>query len=786
MEETFWLWKFLGRLHPMVVHFPLGLILFAAILELFTLGRFNSKLRPGIKICLITGVITALISAAFGWLLASGDEYAGNTLSIHQWSGIATAALGTIVLLMLFRLRKQQRPANVGIYRMLLFVTAVGISVTGHFGASLTHGDEYLTEVLPTESIESTTGINFASLEEDTTKLSKQQEKDLNVRVKAIFAHNCYKCHSAQKVKGELRLDGKDFVFKGGESGEVIIPGKPHESEIIRRIMLPRDDEDAMPPKGKKLSGNDIKLLNFWVLKGAPWPEESEKDKLFRVAKLEPRDPALPTNAAFAGNPIDLWVNEYYSKNKIKWSQPVDDRIYLRRIYLDIIGILPEPNELDSFTTDKTPNKRAAWVRKLLNRNDDYAINWLTFWNDALRNDYTGTGYITGGRSDITDWLYKSLKNNKPYDQFVKELISPAKESKGFIEGIRWRGVINASQTTEIQAAQNVAQVFLGLNLKCASCHNSFINNWKLEDAYAFANIFSDTSLEINRCDKPTGKYTRARMLWEQLGSIDSNVKRDEKQKQLAAIITNPENGRIYRTIVNRIWAQMMGRGIVEPVDIMDNVPWSQDLLDWMASDFVKKNYDLKELIYLIATSQTYQQPSVGLKDANKLTDQDFRFTGMVRRRMSAEKFADAVSKIVWPVFGDSMVKYNPFPKEQISYAQRASLVVNNSFLTALGRPNRETVSTGRESQANLLQALELTNGVRFNAALKNGAQRWKNNYPSTDKLTTEIYRKALNRMPQPAELKIAQQALGANPSIDAIADFLWAIMLLPEFQLIY
>jgi len=786
MEETFWLWKFLGRLHPMVVHFPLGLILFAAILELFTIGRFNSKLRPGIKICLITGVTASVISAAFGWLLAADEEYTGNTFTVHQWSGIATAISGSLVLLLLFRLKKHQQSSTVGIYRTMLFVTAAGISITGHFGASLTHGDEYLTEVLPSESIESTTGINFASLEEDTTKLSSQQEKDLNVRVKAIFAHNCYKCHSAKKVKGELRLDGKDFVFKGGESGEVIVPGKPHESEIIRRIMLPRDDDDAMPPKGKKLSGNDVQLLNFWVLKGAPWPEESEKDKSFRVAKLEPRDPPLPSSTSFAGNPVDSWVNEYFKKNKIKWSQPVNDRIYLRRIYLDIIGLLPEPAEVDSFILDNAPDKRAIWVRKLLNRNDDYAINWLTFWNDALRNDYTGTGYITGGRSDITDWLYKSLKNNKPYNQFVQELISPTKESKGFIEGIKWRGVINASQTTEIQAAQNVAQVFLGLNLKCASCHNSFINNWKLEDAYAFANIFSDTSLEINRCDKPTGKYTTPRMLWEQLGSIDSNAKRMEKQKQLAAIITKRENGRIYRTLVNRIWAQMMGRGIVEPVDIMDNIPWSQDLLDWMASDFVKKNYDLKELIYMIATSRTYQLPSVGLKDANKVTAQDFKFTGMLRRRMSAEKFADAVSKVVWPVFADSMVKYNPFPKDQISYAQRASLVVNNGFLTALGRPNRETVTTGRETQANLLQALELTNGARFNAALKKGAERWKNSYPATDKLVSEIYRKALNRMPQKDELNIAKKALGSDPSVDAVADLFWAIMLLPEFQLIY
>jgi hypothetical protein len=132
------------------------------------------------------------------------------------------------------------------------------------------------------------------------------------------------------------------------------------------------------------------------------------------------------------------------------------------------------------------------------------------------------------------------------------------------------------------------------------------------------------------------------------------------------------------------------------------------------------------------------------------------------------------------------MVMYNPFPKDQVSYAQRASLVVNNSFLTALGRPNRETVSTGRESQANLLQALELTNGVRFNAALKKGADRWKNTYPNTDKLVTEIYKKALNRLPQPTEMKIARQALGTDPSADTVADLLWAIMLLPEFQLIY
>ncbi|MBL7697543.1 MAG: DUF1549 domain-containing protein [Chitinophagaceae bacterium] len=786
MEETFWLWKFLGRLHPMVVHFPLGLILFAAILELFTFKKFNSALRPGIKVCLIVGVIAAVFSAAFGWLLAYGEEYAGNTLDLHQWLGIGTAAIGGVVLLAMLRLRKKQSSSGIVVYRLLLFFTAAGITLTGHFGASLTHGDEYLTEVLPAEDFGGG-NINFASMNNDTAKLSKDQEKELNTRVKAIFAHNCYKCHGAQKVKGELRLDRKDMALKGGESGEVIVAGKPHESELIRRVMLPRDDEEAMPPKGKMLSRNDIDLLNFWILKGAPWPEDAESEKLFRVAKLEPRNPVLPAATGnHSGNPVDLWVNEYFKKNNIKWQPAVDDRIFLRRVYLDIIGLLPTPQALDSFLNDPDANKRGAWVRKLLNRNDDYAINWLTFWNDALRNDYTGTGYITGGRSDITHWLYNALRDNKPYNQFVKELISPTKESKGFIEGIRWRGVVNASQSTEIQAAQNVAQVFLGLNLKCASCHNSFINNWKLDDAYAFANIFSDSSLEINRCDKPTGKYTRPRMLWEQLGTIDSSATNEKKQQQLADIMTSPQNGRLARTMVNRIWAQMMGRGIVEPVDVMDNAPWSQDLLDWLSFDFASKNYDLKELIYLVATSQAYQQPSVGFKDPNKLMAQDYVFTGMVRRRMSGEKFADAVSNLVWPVFGDSMVMYKPVINADTTLVRRGSLVVNNSFLTALGRPNRETVSTGRESQANLLQALELTNGTRFNAAMKKGAERWKNSYNNTGAMITAIYRNALNRAPTDGELKVAATALGNNPSVDNVADLLWSIMLLPEFQLIY
>ncbi|WP_457290075.1 DUF1549 domain-containing protein [Pedobacter sp. UYP24] len=793
-DQPFWPWNFLGHLHPLVVHFPVALLVFAAFLELFTLKKYQSKFRAGIDILIIIGAISAVFAVLFGLLLYKYGDYSGNILNIHLYTGSATAVLSLITVALLRMVSKKQTASTVKLYRTLLFFTAIGVSVAGHFGASLTHGDDFISSTLPWNGdYQSGSSGNFslASFQNDTAKLSKQQEAELNTEVRAILAHNCYKCHGEEKVKGDLRLDSKHLVFKGGEDGPVIVPGNASESELFR-INLPIDHKDVMPSKGKKLQDKDIATIKFWIDKGAPWPDDGSKQVIYRVAKLEPRNPVLPAVSNGLSNPIDLWTNVYFKKNNIKWDKPVEDQIYLKRIYLDIIGLLPSPQDLDAFVKDTRPDKRAIWVRRLLDQEDDYALHWLSFWNDVLRNDYTGTGYITGGRFDITDWLYKSLKENKPYDVFVKELISPTDASKGFVEGIKWRGVINSSQRTEMQAAQNVSQVFLGLNLKCASCHNSFISDLKLEDAYAFANIFADTTLEINRCDKPTGKFVDARMLWKELGAIDAKATVAQKRMQLAENLIKPADGRLYRTIVNRVWAQLMGRGLVEPVDVMDNEPWNQDLLDWMAFNFVAKKADVKELVYLIATSNTYQMPSVGFKEASQVSNPKYQFKGMARKRMSAEQFTDAVSNIISPVFADSNLRYNPFMNAAYNKMPvkpafvRASLVANNSFLTALGRPNRETVATSRDSQANLLQALELTNGGRFNSVLLQGAQNWKAKFKNTDQLIDEIYQKTLGRKPAAQEFKLARQTLGTAPKAEAIQDFFWAMVLLPEFQIIY
>jgi uncharacterized membrane protein/mono/diheme cytochrome c family protein len=764
-----------------MVHFPISLLLVALILEVIDWKGKSDRLRDATKILVWIGAGSALLAIGFGWLLANEGDYGGDDLEIHRWLGIGTAVLSVISAYLINR-------KNLVAFRAVLIATVFGVSAAGHYGAMLTHGGDYLTSVLPssdTPTISETDQADFVFT--NTGDLNAQQVMDLNVEVRTILAHNCYSCHGEAKMKGDLRLDSKDAIMRGGENGVVVVPDHPDKSELIRRISLPKGHKEAMPTKGKRLTDREVNVLRYWIEKGAKWPDGKEKS-IYRVAALEPRMPTIPNASGDIVLPVDRFVNAYFEKNQISWKPVIDDRTYIRRVYLDIIGLLPPPERIQSFSADSRPDKRELLAKELLSRNDDYAQHWITFWNDALRNDYSGTGYITGGRFDITKWLYAALETNKPYDGFVKELISPVKGSEGFIKGIKWRGTINSSQRTEMQAAQNVSQVLLGLNLKCASCHDSFISDWKLEDAYSFANIFADTLLEINRCDKPTGKIAGTKILFPELGEISITESTEKRLRQLADLLVQPKDGRLYRTVANRIWAQLLGRGIIEPVDMMDNVPWSEDLLDWLAADFAANGYDMKNLIYTIVTSKTYQLPSTSVKEAEDIMNSTYKFTGMVRRRLTAEQFADAISASFNPMYGDTSIMLKLLPEQiqtKLPFA-RAALVKNDPFQTALGRPNRETVSTSRTSQANLLQALELTNGDKFTQTLKRGSKEWKAKYPTSDALVTALYSNALGRKPLPKELETARKILGNKPEEEGIQDLVWALALIPEFQLIY
>lgn len=470
------------------------------------------------------------------------------------------------------------------------------------------------------------------------------EEIDFAHQIVPLLKQQCGKCHSGTQKEGSFSLNTREDLLAGGESGESILPQDGAPGELIARVST--DDEfTRMPPEGDPLSSDQIKLLKRWVESGVPWePGFTFGEKIYEPP-LKPRRPELPPVVAGRTNPIDRILDAQLAEQNMAALPPLEDEEFLRRVYLDLIGLLPTPDECEAFVQDTSPDKRARLVADLLARDVDYAEHWLTFWNDLLRNDYAGTGFITGGRKQISAWLYDALVTNKPYDQFTRELIAPpTAESAGFGQGIKWRGEVSAAQTVEIQFAQNVGQSFLGINLKCASCHDSFIDRWKLKDAYGLAAIYSERTLELHRCDKPIGETATASWLFPELGQVDANAPQPERLQQLASLMTHRENGRFTRTIVNRMWHRMMGRGIVHPTDAMQSPPWNADLLDFLAEHLVENNYDLKQTLQLIATSQAYQT------QAERVSDQadagTYQYAGPRSKRMTAEQFVDCVWQV--------------------------------------------------------------------------------------------------------------------------------------------
>jgi mono/diheme cytochrome c family protein len=458
--------------------------------------------------------------------------------------------------------------------------------------------------------------------------------------IKPILQNSCVKCHGRGRSKGGFSLETRDAMLEGGDSGAAVTPGASQNSHLIA-LVAGLDPDLVMPQKGTRLKPEQIGLLRAWIDQGAAW-DASVNFAKSEPRNIEPRRPSLvPSHER--GNAIDQLLSPYLAEHGVTLGARVGDRQFARRVYLDTIGLLPSPEELRAFVADHRPDKRARLVEQLLADRRRYAEHWLSFWNDVLRNDYRGPGFIDGGRQQITAWLYQSLLDNVSYDRFVAQLINPTPGTgaEGFTKGIIWRGVVNASQTPPMQAAQNVSQVFMGVNLKCASCHDSFINDWQLADAYGLASLYADAPLEMVECDRPTGRTAQAKFLYAKLGSIDAKAARADRLQRLSDIVTSHQNGRLSRTIVNRLWAKFMGRGLVEPVDDMEQPSWEPDLLDWLAEDLVAHGYDLKHTMAQILTSRAYQSAAV---------DDVTVFRGPGIRRMSAEQFADAVSTVtgVW------------------------------------------------------------------------------------------------------------------------------------------
>jgi len=285
----------IGHLHPTLVHLPIGILLLAGLFQLLSLKPKFTSLHAATSIALFWGMIAAIASCISGYLLSQSGDYDEELVSTHQWFGISTAFISLIAYLF-------NRWENVFAKWVILLMVPL-IIITGHLGGTLTHGENYLIE-------------GFSKKEEAKEKeikpIADVQEANVYADiVQPIFENKCYTCHNKRKKKGGLRLDEPSFILKGGKDGEVIKPGNADESDMIKRILLPRNHEDHMPPKEKpQLKDNEIELLHWWITSGASFDkktkelEQPEKMKSILLAlqkgvKKIPSDlPQAPVNRA--------------------------------------------------------------------------------------------------------------------------------------------------------------------------------------------------------------------------------------------------------------------------------------------------------------------------------------------------------------------------------------------------------------------------------------------------------------------------------------------------------
>jgi hypothetical protein len=573
-----------------------------------------------------------------------------------------------------------------------------------------------------------------------TAPPSATSRVDYQRDIKPLLEAKCGECHNGTKRKGGLALETYVDILDGGKDGPIVQPGSSVDSMLLERLRG-TGDEDQMPKDDPPLPAEEIALIARWIDEGVRETPSGPPAPAPWVAPLTLDRPALP-DAAWPEwqAPADRLVADYLRRHRQAEPELIDDARFARRVHLDLWGLLPTPEQLQAFLGDPKRDRRARLVRRLLADEDRYAEHWISFWNDLLRNE-DGVTYFSedARRQSITPWLLRAMRRNLRYDRFVKALIDPAKKDapKGFLTGVNWRGETSAAVTPWMQAAQNTSQVFLGVNLKCASCHDSFVNKWKLKDAYGLAAYFSpEPTLQMVRCDLPQDRSTGPGFLFPGLARSPRSDSLAHRRAAAAALFTDPRLGRLPRTLVNRVWQRLLGRGIVATVDEMDGEPWSPALLDWLAADFAGHDYDVKHLIETIVTSRAYQMAAV--RRESEPPARGYVFRGPEVRRLSAEQFADAIGSITgeWSVAplpaprapGGSKKPdpSAPLPSQPTAAGIQARewRAPSTTLTRGLGRPIRDQITAIRAADATTLQALELTNGAVLSAWLERGAKR--------------------------------------------------------------
>jgi uncharacterized membrane protein/mono/diheme cytochrome c family protein len=256
--------EFVGHFHPLLVHLPIGFLLAGLLLQRLSYREKYRALQQAVPVILLWGAITATISAMTGYLLSINDDYARGLVNWHQWMGIAVAVVSWILYI------KEKNPQRLINKKIIALVLLILIIITGHLGGSLTHGSDYLTKpLLDSFKNDSTSNAGIKPVPD------VQEAFAYNDVIKPIVQTKCYSCHGANKQKGKLRMDNEEMLMKGGKDGKVIEPNRADQSDLIKRLLLPVDNEDHMPPKEKSQpTESQIALLHWWISNGADFTKK--------------------------------------------------------------------------------------------------------------------------------------------------------------------------------------------------------------------------------------------------------------------------------------------------------------------------------------------------------------------------------------------------------------------------------------------------------------------------------------------------------------------------------
>lgn len=481
---------------------------------------------------------------------------------------------------------------------------------------------------------------------------------------------------------------------------------------------------------------------------------------------------------------IDRLVFRKLHQMQIQPSKICSDSDFLRRATLDLTGRLPTLNESRSFAKNDSLMRRAELVDTLL-AGDDFAKFWSMKWADLLRCN--SEKLTSTGAHKFRRWLFEVVKTDMPLDEFAQQLLTASGSTNSNPATNYWR-----ASRDSLDATETTAQLFLGIRIQCAKCHNHPFEKWTQDDYYGMAAAFHRVGRKASPLKdnelifvKPTGEVKQPRtgetmkVRLLQHGSVEVSDNTDRRQV-FANWLTAESNPFFAKSLANRIWGHMTGRGIVEPVDDFrdSNPPSNPELLDFLGSELVSSRYSMRHLIRTIMNSQTYQLAA----ERNQFNADDERyFSHGMTRMLTAEQLLDAICQVTGV---DEAYPGMPVGTRAIDLANPPQ---THAFLQAFGQPKRElTCECERSTDSNLGQALQLINGPMVHSKIQSrqgNLHQWMISRRSDSEIIDSLYLAAFSRPPSGAEVQISLKHIDTGKDrTQALEDIVWAVINSKEF----